>query len=210
MTTCIIADDHPFTLEGMKTYVQKLGYTVLNTFDNGICAYNNLISLKPDYAILDLSMPGMNGMEILEKIREQNKTIKIIIYTMYNETTLFDMAVELGVNGYILKEFATEELEICLETLQHQKEWFSPKLKTKLVIKTFNNLEDKYSKLTAGQRKIVQLIAQGLSTKQIAEGLFISVKTVENHRGNIIKKLGLQNSQHALYKWSIGVVGNSK
>ncbi len=103
MYTVIIADDHPMTLEGMKVYIEKLGHVVLKTCRDGIEAYNHISALKPHLAILDLSMPGMNGLEELEKIRAQNKTIKIIIYTMYTETTLFDKAVKLGVNGYVLK-----------------------------------------------------------------------------------------------------------
>jgi DNA-binding NarL/FixJ family response regulator len=201
--TFIIADDHPITLAGMKTFVEKLGYIVLSTYDNGINAYNNIVSLKPDCAILDLSMPGMNGLEVLEKTRAQNKTIKIIIYTMYTETTLFDKAVKLGVNGYILKEFAMQELETCLDTLKYKNEWFSPKLNETLIFKDSDTAQEKILLLTPAERKIVSLIAQEKSSKQIAEMLFLSEKTIENHRSHIIKKLNLGNGKNALLVWAL-------
>jgi DNA-binding NarL/FixJ family response regulator len=203
MRTVIIADDHPITLAGIKTFVEKLGYIVLSTYNNGTNAYNNIASLKPDIAILDLSMPGMNGLEVLEKVRKHNKTIKIIIYTMYTETTLFDKAVKLGVNGYILKEFAIEELETCLETLKFKKEWFSPRLNETLVFKETDTAQEKMLALSPAERKIVSLIAQEKNSKHIADMLFISEKTVENHRSNIIKKLQLPATKNALLIWAL-------
>lgn len=203
MSTFIIADDHPITLAGMKTYIEKLGHVVLATYENGITAFNNIISLKPDYAILDLSMPGMSGLEVLEKVRARNKSIKIIIYTMYTETTLFDKAVKLGVNGYILKEFAMQELETCLDSLKYKPEWFSPKLSEKLIFKENDTLQEKVLLLTPSEKKIISLIAQEKSSKTIADMLFITEKTVENHRSNMIKKLNLQNNKNALLLWAI-------
>ncbi len=198
MATFIIADDHPLTLQGMKLFIEQLKHRVLATFDNGINAYNNIIIMKPDFAILDLSMPSMNGLEVLEKVRTHNKTIKIIIYTMYNETSLFEKAVHLGVNGYILKEFAIQELETCIETLKYKNEWFSPKLSDTLVIKDNDSFQEKLLILTPSERKIISLIAEEKNSKEIANLLFISEKTVENHRSNIIKKLHLPANKNAL------------
>jgi DNA-binding NarL/FixJ family response regulator len=203
MSTIIIADDHPVTLSGMETFIKKLGYQVIGTYDNGIAAYNNIIALKPDYAILDLSMPSMNGLEVLEKVRSQNKTIKIIIYTMYTETTLFDKARHLGVNGYILKEFAMQELEECLQTLIFKNEWFSSKLQESLIFKDSFTAQEKLLLLTPAERKIIYLIANEKNSKQIADLLFIAEKTVENHRSNIIRKLNLGSSKNALLIWAL-------
>jgi DNA-binding NarL/FixJ family response regulator len=203
MYTVIIADDHPVTLEGMKVYIEKMGHMVLRTCQDGIEAYNQISALKPNIAILDLSMPGMNGLEVLEKIRAHNKSTKIIIYTMYTETTLFDKAVRLGVNGYVLKEFAMEELALCIESLTRSKEWFSPKLQETLVFKQSDNIHEQMLILTPAERKILSLVAQEKSSKQIAENLFISEKTVENHRTNIIKKLQLKNTKNSLLAWAI-------
>jgi DNA-binding NarL/FixJ family response regulator len=204
MATFIIADDHPITLAGMKTFVEKLGHKILGTYDNGISAYNNIIALNPEYVILDLSMPSMNGLEVLEKVRLSNKSIKIIIYTMYNETALFNKAVKLEVNGYILKEFAMQELETCIATLAHKKEWFSPKLNDTLILKNTDDSSGKILTLTPSERKIISLIAEEKNSKQIADLLFVSEKTVENHRGNIIKKLNINNNnKNGLLIWAI-------
>jgi DNA-binding NarL/FixJ family response regulator len=203
MLTFIIADDHPVTLAGMKVLVERLGHMVLKVCDNGIEAYNLINALKPQIAILDVSMPGMNGLEVLEKIRKQNKTVKIIMYTMYTESTLFNKAVQLGVNGYILKEFALEELETCVNTLQYKDVWFSPKLEQTLVIRKEDQTNEKLLLLSASERKILSLIAEEKSSKQIADLLFISEKTVENHRSNIIRKLNLSNAKNALLIWAI-------
>jgi DNA-binding NarL/FixJ family response regulator len=203
MSTFIIADDHPVTLAGMGGFITNLGHKVLGTADNGITAFNLIMALKPEYAILDLSMPGMNGLEILENVKRQNTKTKIIMYTMYKETTLFDKAVELGTNGYLLKEFAMEELEECIKTISHNENWFSPKLKKSLVFKETEPINEKILVLSSAERKILSLISDKKSTKQMAELLFISEKTVENHRSNIIKKLHLGSAKNALLIWAL-------
>ena len=201
--TIILADDHPITLNGISQYVASLGYRVLNMYTNGIAAYSNLLALKPDFAILDISMPGMTGLEILEKVKKENKTIKIILYTMYHDTALFEKAKSLEVNGYILKDFALEELAACLDYLKYKKQWFSPRLSDALEINEVGTTEEKLESLSASERKIITLIAQGKTSKQIAEQLFITEKTIENHRSNIIKRLGLASGNNALTMWAV-------
>lgn len=198
----IIADDHPVTLNGIANYVTSIGYQVMHTYTNGIAALNNILALQPDYAILDASMPGMTGLEVIEKVRAQNKTIKLILYTMYNDTALFERAKTLEVNGYILKNFALEELETCLAQLRYNKQWFSPRLQNALVLRDDATIHEKLEALTASERKIIEMIAQGNSSKYIAEHLFISEKTVENHRSSIIKKLSLPAGKNVLAIWA--------
>lgn len=202
MQTIIIADDHPVTLNGVKLFVENLGYTVLETCNNGIYAFNKISVLQPDYAILDLSMPGYSGLEILEKIRNKNKNIKIIIYTMYHENSLYKKAVSLGVNGYLLKDFALEELETCLSELKYKNFWISAKLKDNLSLNNNDFAHQKLLLLTNAEKKIIALIAKNYTTKIIAELLFISEKTVEAHRSKIIKKLNLPNTKSALILWA--------
>jgi DNA-binding NarL/FixJ family response regulator len=200
--TIIIADDHPLTLNGIASFVASLGYVVLNTYTNGVVALNNILALRPHYAILDISMPGYTGLEVLQKVRAENKTVKIILYTMYQDTALFQKAKALGVNGYILKDFAIEELAECLAQLRYNKQWFSPRLEDVLVVTPNSSDEERLRSLSAAEQKIISLVAQGKSSKQIAEQLFISEKTVENHRSNIIKKLGLAGGAGALVHWA--------
>ncbi len=202
MAKIIIADDHPVTLNGISQYLRSLGHRIVKEYANGIEACNNILTLLPDYAILDVSMPGMNGLEVLEKVRSRNKTVKVILYTMYTDAALFEKAKALGVNGYVLKDFALEELKDCLHTLKFQKQWFSPKLDTALEAGPGSSEEEKLQTLSGAEKKILSLIAARKTSKQIAEQLFISEKTVENHRSNIIKKLGLSGGSNVLSHWA--------
>ena len=203
METIIIADDHPMTLSGISKFVTSMGYKVLGEYTNGITAYNNMLTLKPDYCILDISMPGMTGLEVLEKIRSRNKTLKIILYTMYHDLALFEKAKSLDVNGYILKDFALEELKDCLEFLRYKKQWFTPRLSEALIHTSNDTEEEKFKSLSAAEKKIVSLIAKQTSSKEIAEQLFISEKTVEHHRSNVIKKLCIEGSKNGLLLWAV-------
>lgn len=202
--TVILADDHPITLSGMSEYLKSIGYCVTGQFSNGITALNHLLTEKPDFAILDISMPGMNGLELLDKLRQHTKTQKVILYTMDHDSAVFEKAKFLGVNGYVLKDFALEELKECLTFLRHKKQWFSPRLTDALVSSAgavFPNKE--IEQLTAAEKKILTLIADRFSSKEIAEQLFLSEKTIENHRSNIIKKLGLSGNKNSLLLWAI-------
>lgn len=203
MKTIIIADDHPITLSGIELYVKNLGYIVLKTFQNGLDAFNGILELQPEYAILDLNMPGLNGLEVLEKVRKENGEIKIILYTMYQEKSFLVKAKELGVNGYLLKDFALEELATCLEMINKDEDWFSPKLEETLIINKHDTEKTKIMLLTPAERKILSLIGEDHNTKSISELLFISEKTVEKHRSNIIKKLGLPNEKNILVRFAL-------
>jgi two-component system, NarL family, nitrate/nitrite response regulator NarL len=203
MKTIIIADDHPITLKGIQLYVENLGYKVLKACKNGTEALQNILELKPDFVILDLNMPELNGLEVLYKIREKNNEIKIILYTMYHEKSLFNKAFSLGVNGYLFKDFALEELSICLEKLNIGENWFSPKLSDTLIIKKYDTESSKILLLTVSERKILKLISEDYNTKAIADLLFVSEKTIEKHRSNIIRKLGLPNEKNVLQRFAL-------
>lgn len=203
MKTIIIADDHPIMLAGIKQYVENLGYSVVQTCINGHEAYDSFEQYNPDCMILDLNMPLLSGLEVLKKIRTKNADIKVILYTMYHEKSFFNKAKTLGANGYLLKDFAIEELSICLEKLALNENWFSPKLQDTLIIKKYDTEAEKVLLLTAAERKILELIGLGNKTRTISEMLFISEKTVEKHRSNMIKKLGLPNENNTLQRFAL-------
>ncbi len=203
MATILLSDDHPFTLMGTKAYVQSLGHQICDMCSNGISAYNMILKHQPDIALLDMSMPGMNGLEVLEKLQTARLDTRVILLTMHNEVSIFNRARELHVKGYVLKEFSTDVLEDCIKAVLNNETWFSPELSNRLNINTDTASDSLLTRLTFAEKKIVELIGRQNTTKEIAQLLFISEKTVENHRSNIMKKLDLPAEKNALLVWAI-------
>ncbi len=191
----LIADDHPFTLVGTKSFITSLGYTVSHICSNGITAYNLIVTHLPAIAILDINMPGMDGIEVLEKVHAEKLPVKIILLTIHNEMSIYNRAYELGGYGYLLKNFAQEEMETCLKQVINNTRYVSDRIHKELIYK-----DDKSAThlLTLAEKKILQLIGEQKTSKQIADLLFIAEKTVEGHRRNIITKLNLPKEKNIL------------
>lgn len=198
----LIADDHPFTLIGTKTYLETLGYQIQDVCTNGITAFNIIQAHRPDIAILDINMPGMDGLEVLEKVFKLKLKTKIILLTMHKEMTVFRKANQNGVYGFILKEHAQEELGKCMIEVKQGKQYISHFLLSELEKDNDSENVIGIDKLTLAERKILELISKQKTSKQIAELLFISEKTVEGHRSNIIQKLNLPKEKNALLIWA--------
>ncbi|RWX01382.1 response regulator [Flavobacterium cerinum] len=198
----LIADDHPFTLQGTKSFVESYGYKVLDTCSNGVSALNLIKLHSPDIAILDINMPGLDGLDVTKKVQESKLKTKIILLTMHKEMTIYKKAKEYGIYGFILKEHAQSELEKCLQEVKKGNRYVSLFLEEDLISDNPNE-NNALSKLTLSERKIIELITQQKTSKQIAELLFLSEKTVEGHRSNIIEKLGLPKEKNVLLKWAI-------
>jgi len=198
----LIADDHPFTLQGTKSFVESYGYKVTDTSSNGIFALNLITLHQPDIAILDINMPGLDGLDVAKKVQESKLKTKIILLTMHKEMTIFKKANEYGIYGYILKEHAQTELEKCLIEVVKGNKYVSEFLEDDLIVDR-NNTTNELSKLTLSEKKIIELVTQQKTSKQIAELLFLSEKTVEGHRTKIIEKLGLPKEKNTLLIWAI-------
>jgi DNA-binding NarL/FixJ family response regulator len=202
MMKILIADDHPFTLQGTKSFVESYGYKVQDTCSNGVSALNLIQLHTPDIAILDINMPGIDGLDVAKKILESKLKTKVILLTMHKEMTIYKKASEYNIYGYILKEHAQTELEKCLIEVAKGNKYVSTFLEDDLYIDNKNE-DYELGKLTLSERKIIELISQQKTSKQIAELLFLSEKTVEGHRSNIIEKLGLPKEKNTLLKWAI-------
>jgi DNA-binding NarL/FixJ family response regulator len=198
----LIADDHPFTLKGTKVFVESLGYTVSNICSNGITAFNLILSHQPSIAILDINMPGMDGLDVLEKVHKNKLRTKVILLTIHREMSIYKKANELGVYGYILKNYAEEELGICLKEVRQNRQYISPLITQELVMDNATNGNEAIAKLTFTEKKILEMIGKQYTSKQIADLLFISEKTVEGHRRNIIEKLELPKEKNILLHWT--------
>lgn len=198
--TIIIADDHPLLLKGLSDFLMEKGYNVVGSGNDGREAYNLIVQEQPDIAILDIQMPFMSGIEIAQKCRTNNIPTKIVLITLHKEKELYQKAKDLNIFGYILKEFALEEIETCIQTVKTGKPFFSEKLKELIGVVFYEDSE--LNKLTPSEKKILKLIAQDKTNKEIASQLFISYRTVEKHRSNIITKLCLEPKTNSLLIWA--------
>jgi DNA-binding NarL/FixJ family response regulator len=196
----IIADDHPLLLKGLHDFLVERGYNIIGSAKDGKEAYSLIVTLEPDIAILDIQMPFLSGIEIAEKCKTECSTTKIILITLHKERELFEQAKELNIFGYILKEFALEEIEKCLETVTDGAHYYSPKIKAKLEVSGINS--SLLNELTPSERKILKLIGNDKTNKEIASLLFISHRTVEKHRSHIIQKLKLEPKTNSLLIWA--------
>lgn len=196
----IIADDHPLLLKGLNDFLVEKGYNLIGSGIDGREAYNLIVQKQPDIAILDIQMPFMSGIEIAQKCKTQNIETKIVLITLHKEKELYQTAKELNIFGYILKEFALEEIETCIQTVRRGKPFFSAKIKE--LIGDVLIEDDQLNALTPSEKKILKLIAQDKTNKEIASQLFISHRTVEKHRSNIINKLDLEPRTNSLLIWT--------
>lgn len=198
----LIADDHPLTLQGTVSFIEKMGHKVVSSCSNGKAALNYIQLHTPDLAILDLNMPGLDGIEVAQKIFESKSRTKIVLLTMHNEMSILKKAKEYNIYGYILKDKVFPDMENCLKEIENGKKYFSSSMHVDSRVETVNS-DDLLSSLTLSERKIIELIAAQKTSKQIAEALFLSEKTVEGHRSKIIEKLGLPKEKNTLLKWAI-------
>ncbi len=199
-SSIITADDHPLLLKGLNDFLLEKNYNLIGSGNNGREAYNLIAKLTPDIAILDIQMPFMSGLEIARKCRSNNMDTKIVLITLHKEKELYQQAQELNIFGYILKEFALEEIDNCLETVSRGEPYFSPKIKALLGEDKVE--DDVLQLLTPSEKKILKLIARDKTNKEIASMLFISYRTVEKHRSNIITKLDLEPKTNSLLIWA--------
>ncbi len=200
-TSIVIADDHPLMLRGLTDFLTAKGFNIVGSAQDGNAAYNLIVKLKPEIAILDIRMPHKTGLEIAEACKKNNLPTKIILITFDKEEELYDKAMEFNVYGYILKEFAVEEIETCIEHVVNNKPYFSSEIASYLNPNS-NNKPAKLELLTKAELKIVKLISENKTSLDVAEELSISVRTVDKHRSNIVNKLGLDNKPTSLSIWA--------
>ncbi len=199
--TIIVADDHPLFRKGIHDYLIEKGFNLIGEATDGKIALELIQTLKPDIAILDINMPEIDGLSVAKACAIENSKTKIIILSYHKEEEFVYHAKTLNISGYILKEDALSEILECIHSLQNGVPYYSKAL-------LGNNLDGQNSieniqQLTASELKILKLIADNKNNKFISELLFISERTVEKHRSNIIEKLKIPKKTHGLMEWVI-------
>ena len=203
----LIADDHPLFRAGVKQTLEKLETAEIYDAEEGDKALQIIRELEPDVAVIDIRMPGKTGLEILSELYNSGVTTKIILLTMYKNVNYFYQAVSLGVKGYLLKETAVQDLVEAVKTVHSGGTFISSRLKALIESgKTdeYQNklLIDSVNSLTSSERQIMKLLSEWKTNCEIADILFNSVRTIENHRANISDKLNLRGV-HSLVQFAI-------
>ena len=196
-----IADDHPLLLRGLIDQLKEYGYHMLGAADNGATALDQIVKLQPDIAILDEEMPLLTGFEVIKKCKEKNIKTRFIILTSHKEKAFIYKAKKLNIFGYIIKDEPFIEIHKCIQSVSKGVPYFSDVFSSVFKNEVSPELQ-KLKLLSPSERTIVKLIAQNKSTKEIGELLFVSSRTIEKHRSNIISKLDLGYQKKSLSTWA--------
>ncbi len=193
----LITDDHQIILDGLQSLLKDSAQImVIAEARNGREALQHLTHLTPDVVLMDIDMPVMNGIEALKEIRKSYPAIRVIILSMHSEAGMIKSLMDLGANGYLLKSCSREELCNALVTVANGHSFFSTDVTLSLLKPNQGNVSlgsTQTEALSDRETEIIRLIAAGFSNKEIGEKLFISHRTVDTHRTNMMKKLNVSN-----------------
>lgn len=194
-----IADDHPILLRGLENLLLDKKFNIVGKSKDGQSALNFIIKHQPDIAILDVDMPLQSGIEIAKYCKKNKISTRIILITLHKEINLYLIAKKHGVFGYLLKDFALDEIDACITSVSNNVPYFSKELKSYI---GFTEESDQILKdVSIQEKRILKLISQHKSNKEIGHILFISPRTVEKHRSKIILKLDLSRETGSLTTW---------
>jgi len=194
----VVADDHQIMRAGLLSLLSgQSGIKVIGEAENGRRAVEMARELKPDVVVMDVSMPDLNGMEATRQLVGSDSTIAVIALSMHSDKRFVIGMLQAGASGYIVKDCASEELVNAIDTVAAGKKYLSPEI-AGLVIddcvsRSTGDGEKTLPQLSAREREVLQLVAEGWSTKDIAAHLYVSIKTIETHRRQIMKKLEIFN-----------------
>lgn len=194
----LIADDHPIFRQGLvKILESEKTIKLVGECGNGLEALQKIKETKPEIAILDISMPKLNGLEIVREIKNDGRNSEFIILTMYDDEEYFNEAMDYGVKGYLLKDDAASDLIACIQAVALGKYYVSPNISEYLLNRKFQIKEVQKKNpglqcLSEMEKQVLKLISENKTSRQIGEKLFISYRTVQNHRNNICRKLGFK------------------
>ncbi len=196
-TRILICDDHTLFVEGMKAILRNESpIEIVGEARDGRQAVDMVKKLKPDVLLIDVSMPDMNGFEATRRIREFDNGLKILFLTMHDEEELVARCLEAGASGYILKDAPASQLMYAIEIVQKGEKYLSPVVLKKVVagyVKGARRPQTSYDRLSDREREILKLLAEGLSVKEVASRLNLSVKTVDTHKHNLMKKIDVHD-----------------
>lgn len=209
----LLADDHTVMRTGLRALLERQSnIEVVGESEDGRQTIELVASLRPDVVVMDVTMPGLNGIEATKSVVSQHPTTAVVILSMHVDESYVMRALKAGARGYLLKDSAPADLISAIQAVSQNKSFFSPKVSRILAEDYVRVLKQKgaidtYDLLTSREREILQLIAEGKANKEIAAILNISPYTVETHRGHILEKLNLHNpAELILYAVRKGII----
>jgi len=204
----LIADDHPIFRKGLRQVIEaEQRLTVIDEADDGVTALDQIRQKHPDIAILDIHMPNLSGFDLARVIQEEGIKVGVTFLTMHKAEDMFNAAMDLGVKGYVLKDSAVTDIVGCIKAVAAGQPYISPQLSGFLLNRSarasaFRQKNPGVDSLTPTERRVLAMLSEYKTSKQIADELCIHFRTVDNHRANICAKLGLRGS-HALMKFAV-------
>jgi DNA-binding NarL/FixJ family response regulator len=209
--TILLADDHEIVRRGMKMLLEdEETVKVIGEASDGLEAIEKVKTLMPNVVILDLTMPKMTGIEAAKVISTEYPNVKILIFSMHHNREYIVSSVENGANGYLLKDTSKEELMRAIKVVSEGRKYFPPEISEviidDLLAKNAGTQEENrpiFGKITPKEKQILGMIVQGYNSREMADKLFLSIRTVDNHRANMMKKVKAKNTAD-LVKMAIG------
>ncbi len=203
----LLADDHPIVLQGLRRLLEsKPDFLVVAEAEDGLAVFALAEHHKPDILIIDLMMPGLNGLEVTRQVCQRLKGIRVIILSMHKEDGYVVQALQNGAMGYVIKDTGPAELVEAIRQVMQGHRYLSPVIAEKFTQQNLGHPdekpEDPYNLLTSREREVLQLVAEGYTGQEIGKRLSISPRTAEQHRANVMRKLGLSN-QREIVRYAI-------
>jgi two-component system, NarL family, response regulator NreC len=212
MINIMLADDHPIVRQGLRALLEsEQNFHLVGEAGDGLEAVRLAIRLRPDVLITDVMMPGLNGLEVTRQVTKSLPQTKVVILSMYTDDSYVLEALKNGATGYVLKDSQATDLVLAIREVAAGKRYLSPPLSEReleLYAQRFESVPaDPYELLTTREREVLQLVAEGRTSTEIAQQLFISPRTAEGHRANLMRKLGVQNNAELVrYALKRGIV----
>lgn len=199
MTTIILADDHALVREGIRALLERMeDIQVVSEATDGQQAVDLVEKLTPDLLLIDLSMPRLNGIEALHHLKSNSSTTRVIVVSVHTDETIILRALRAGAKGYLLKDSFKEELYLAVRSVARGEVYLSPKLASIVLSDLISGspealVQDPLERLSAREREVFQLILESKTNRQIAKLLNLSMKTIDKHRTNLMRKLGVHD-----------------
>ena len=204
----LIVDDHPLFRQGLRQLVESdPRFELAAEAGDGPTAFALIGELRPDIAVLDINLPGISGLEIAQRLQSQRARTQVVVLTMHNDRETFDRAMDFGVRGFVLKDNAVQDIISCLLAVAKGDHYLSPSMSAHLVhrrsrAEALTDRKPGLDDLTKAEQRVLKLIADQKTTREIAAELFVSPRTIEAHRANISTKLELRGS-HSLLRFAL-------